>query len=102
MRDAAALLVWHARTAPTHAEEWPLIPPLTPAPHLLQLRDKIVSDTNGAKLTMSVPRKGIWGTAGVGGDNLAGCVAWTDCGGISLGGGGWCGALMNWCISDGH
>lgn len=32
---------------------------------LLQLSDKIVSDSDGASLSIHVPRKGIWGTAAV-------------------------------------
>ncbi|KAL6784221.1 hypothetical protein ACKKBG_A05315 [Auxenochlorella protothecoides x Auxenochlorella symbiontica] len=33
--------------------------------HLVELSDKIVSDSDGASLSIHVPRKGIWGTAAV-------------------------------------
>lgn len=36
----------------------------------LQLREKIVSNTTGVELTIVVPNRGIWGTAGINGANL--------------------------------
>ena len=46
-------------------------PPLTPlTPPRTQVREKIVGDDPRAELTIMVPNRGIWGTAGVGGMNI--------------------------------
>ena len=46
---------------------------MTPALCFLQLRETIVSNVSGAQLTIVVPQRGIWGTAGIGGKNIDGC-----------------------------
>lgn len=38
--------------------------------HLIELREAIVGETDGEELTIIVPNRGIWGTAGVGGMNI--------------------------------
>lgn len=38
--------------------------------HLVEVRPKVVTDTNGANMTMVVPSGGIWGTAGIDGLNI--------------------------------
>lgn len=35
-----------------------------------QLRERIVSSTSGGELTIVVPNRGIWGTAGINGSNI--------------------------------
>ncbi len=52
----------------------PFLPCALPAVPLLQLREKIVSNTTGGELTIVVPNRGIWGTAGIGGKNIDGWV----------------------------
>jgi hypothetical protein len=41
-----------------------------PALRCVQLRETIVSNVSGAQLTIVVPQRGIWGTAGIGGKNI--------------------------------
>ena len=38
--------------------------------HLVEVRHDIVSHVNDQPMTMVVPSAGIWGTAGIGGDNI--------------------------------
>ncbi len=49
-----------------------LCPPLS----CLQLRETIVSNSTGGELTIVVPNRGIWGTAGIDGSNIDG---WVPC-----------------------
>ncbi|KAL4449442.1 hypothetical protein ABPG77_007086 [Micractinium sp. CCAP 211/92] len=42
--------------------------------HAVELREKIVSNTTGGELTIVVPNRGIWGTAGIGGKNIDGAI----------------------------
>lgn len=39
-----------------------------------QLRETIVSNSSGNELTIVVPNRGIWGTAGIDGSNIDGWV----------------------------
>ena len=38
--------------------------------HLVEVRHDIVSHVHNQPMTMVVPNAGIWGTAGIGGDNI--------------------------------
>jgi hypothetical protein len=46
----------------------------------LQLRDSIVGSSSGSELTIEVPNRGIWGTAGIGGKNIDRYAAGCHCG----------------------
>lgn len=42
----------------------------TPCVSPMKVRDRVVSDDHGAQLMVKVPKRGIWGTAGINGLNL--------------------------------
>lgn len=42
--------------------------------HLVELRETIVSNSSGTELTIVVPNRGIWGTAGIDGSNIDGAI----------------------------
>ncbi|KAL4427805.1 hypothetical protein ABPG75_001894 [Micractinium tetrahymenae] len=42
--------------------------------HAVQMRFAIVSNSTGGELTIVVPNRGIWGTAGIGGKNIDGAI----------------------------
>ncbi|PRW60388.1 A disintegrin and metallo ase with thrombospondin motifs 12 [Chlorella sorokiniana] len=42
--------------------------------NLVELRERIVSNSTGGELTIVVPNRGIWGTAGIDGSNIDGAI----------------------------